>query len=56
MNIPADIIAHCQRHICCKGCPLGTCTAPLVNADSQQWREWIENKIAEIRELNAQKR
>lgn len=53
MSLPPDIIAHCQGHPMCKGCPLGTCTAPLANAGSPQWKEWIENKITEIRELNA---
>lgn len=56
MTLPPDIIAFCQRHPGCKGCSLGTCNAPLVNADSQQWKEWIESKITEIREINAPKR
>lgn len=53
MIIPPDIIAHCQQYTGCKGCPIGTCVAPLVDADSPKWNEWINNKITEIRELNA---
>lgn len=49
--IPADIIAHCEQYQGCKGCPLRTCTAPLADAGSPKWDEWIEGRISAIRAL-----
>lgn len=45
-----EIIKWCDQYKMCKGCPLvGQCVAPLVNADSQRWSEWIEKMHKKIK-------
>lgn len=52
-RIPQDVIDHCQKHPGCKGCPLGTCTAPLVEVTDPRWAQWMESRIEKIREISA---
>lgn len=56
MILPSDVTAHCQKHKGCKGCPLGTCTAPLVPVTDPRWDEWLESRIKAVRELYICKR
>ena len=51
MQIPQDVTNHCNSHPGCKGCPLGTCTAPLVNYGDPRWDKWIESRIEAVREI-----
>lgn len=51
MIIPDDVIAHCEKHPGCKGCPLGTCTAPLVEPTDPRWNAWMEERIKAVREV-----
>lgn len=46
--IPADITAHCQKHVGCKGCPVAPCVPDITNAS-----EWLERKIEQIRYYNS---
>ena len=50
MIIPKDIIQHCSAHPICKGCPLGTCVAPVSDRD---FDGWLARRIAEIRQVIA---
>lgn len=52
-QLPQDVINHCQQHPGCKGCPLGTCTAPLVPVTDTRWDEWLQDRIRKIREVMA---
>lgn len=52
-QIPQDIIDHCQKHPGCKGCPLGTCAAPVTQYPSEQWDNWLQSRIEKVRELYA---
>jgi len=51
MTVPADIIAHCNAHPYCKGCPLKTCTAPLVEPTDPRWQAWLDERTEKIREI-----
>lgn len=51
MTIPQDIINHCNAYPGCKGCPLGTCTAPVTQYPSEQWEAWLQQRIDLIREV-----
>ena len=50
-KVPQDVVDHCARFKLCEGCPLGTCVAPLVNADDPKWAEWIEERTKVVREI-----
>jgi len=51
MLVPQDVIAHCDNHPLCKGCPLGTCSAPVASYPGEQWDEWLKSRIEDVREL-----
>lgn len=51
-SLSQDVIDHCKRHSMCKGCPLGTCVAPLVNADDPRWKEWLDGRAEAVRALS----
>ena len=51
MNIPTEVIDHCQKYSMCKGCPLGTCVAPLAEANTDRWNEWLAERIDKIRKV-----
>lgn len=53
MKIPQDVVDHCDKHKLCKGCPLGTCVAPLVGITDPRWDEWLKERIAAVRELKS---
>lgn len=48
MIIPPDIQEHCAKYALCKGCPLGTCVAPVSD---RHFDEWLAGRIEVIREL-----
>ena len=52
-RIPQDVIDHCQKHPGCKGCPLGTCTAPLVPVTDDRYAQWLNDRIEKVREVAA---
>jgi hypothetical protein len=47
-RIPQDIISHCEKHSMCKGCPLGTCVAPVSD---HHFNDWLSRRITEIRSV-----
>ncbi|RKR79199.1 hypothetical protein [Marinobacter nauticus] len=51
-QLPQDVIDHCQKHPGCKGCPLGTCTAPLVPVTDERYGQWLESRIEAVRQLD----
>lgn len=51
-QLPQDVIDHCQKHPGCKGCPLGTCTAPLVPVTDKRYGQWLESRIEAVRQLD----
>ena len=52
MQVPKQIIEHCQAHKLCKGCKIG-CTAPVSDRD---FDGWVESQIAKIEAFLAAKR
>lgn len=53
VEVPPDVAAHCASFKLCKGCPLGTCVAPLANYGDPRWAAWIEERNKTIRGLRA---
>ena len=53
MKIPQNVIDHCNSHPLCKGCPLGTCSATLVEVTDPRWQVWMNGRIAAIREIKS---
>ena len=49
--LPPDVIDHCQKHPGCKGCPLKSCTAPLLPITDPRWDEWLQSRIDAVRAL-----
>ena len=49
--LPQDVIDHCQKHLGCRGCPLGTCTSPLVPVTDPRWQKWLDERIEAVRSL-----
>lgn len=54
MEMPQDVIDHCNARPLCKGCPLGTCTAPLVNYGDERWSEWVAGRVEVVREITGE--
>lgn len=50
-DIPQEIINHCERYQACKGCPLGTCVAPVSSYPGEAWDKWLESRIEAVMEL-----
>lgn len=49
-----EIAQHCSRYKICNGCPLvGQCVAPLADAGTQKWNEWIELMHSKIVNLTS---
>jgi len=53
MTIPQDVIDNCAQYRGCRGCPLGTCVAPVTHYPSEQWNAWLKERIETIRELKS---
>lgn len=48
MTVPVDIQNHCNLYTFCRGCPLGTCTAPV---SQREYEGWLAVRINEIRKV-----
>jgi len=50
MDKMTEIKKWCDQYKLCRGCPLvGQCIAPLANADSPAWAEWIGSMHRKIK-------
>lgn len=48
--VPQHLIDHCLKHKLCRGCPLGTCVAPVgVSVTDPRWQQWIDSITARLR-------
>ena len=50
-RVPQDVIDHCAKHPMCKGCPLGTCVAPVVTYPDPRFDRWIDECTEKVRAL-----
>jgi len=47
-SVPKRLVEHCDSHKLCKGCPLGTCVAPVNDSTDPRWQEWINDVDARL--------
>lgn len=46
-RIPQEVIDHCAKFELCKGCGLN-CSAPMADAGSQEYEQWLKDRVALI--------
>lgn len=50
MIVSQYVADHCARYRECKGCPLGTCVAPLCEVTDPRWQQWLDEMERKVRE------